>query len=307
MSGKPQISETDVMSHTQAQDIVKMFGTPGVNNEDQRRRWAKVLRRGQMLPPNTEGITTPWKEPMRKNASGYGYVGAITKDLTGNFIQCHYCGYFFESVALHTANVHKIKAREYRQDLGLALGTRLQGDTYTEMARERAIELNKDKNWDRITQEGRAAASRQKASKRPRTVRTVEYLNKRGTCYDQTVDAIQRVSKALKHTPTKEEFEQLTNGGMLASAIQHFGTWQNALQMSGIEVVHGKSNHRTRKWTPEKILEALSEFAEIEQRPPRSRDLINVDWLPNPSTVCRAFGGIIQAREHLNLKEDWSR
>lgn len=143
MSGKPQISETDVMSHSKAQDIVKIFGTPGVDNPDQRRRWTKVLRRGQMLPPNTESITTPWKEPMRKNASGYGYVGAITKDLTGNFIQCHYCGYFFESVALHIANVHKVSAREYRKDLSLALGTRLQGEAYTDMARQRAIEGNK--------------------------------------------------------------------------------------------------------------------------------------------------------------------
>lgn len=87
-----------------------------------------VGKKKKGLPADTKAFYTNYKEPLKLVKDGYGYEGTLAADETGNHLQCHICGMFFEQLASHIYHTHSLKAREYKKKFGLAQSSVLMGE-----------------------------------------------------------------------------------------------------------------------------------------------------------------------------------
>src|SRR5579859_1821499 len=77
---------------------------------------------GQIRKPDYPKTTTAgYKEPMIPVEDGFGFYGAITATKDNKHIQCHECGYFFQNLATHVNQGHKMSTKDYKEKFGLRL------------------------------------------------------------------------------------------------------------------------------------------------------------------------------------------
>ncbi len=73
------------------------------------------------LKPTITPHYLDYKEPLTKVKGGYGFMGVITTNEEQTHVQCHICGYYFESLGSHVQHTHKMKAREYKEKYQLRI------------------------------------------------------------------------------------------------------------------------------------------------------------------------------------------
>lgn len=251
------------------------------------------LKDKTILAPDTTYDLAPYKEPLTPVEKGFGFYGTLTQNKEHTHVQCHICGYFFASLSQHAYMVHGLRAKEYRQEYGLARKTSLISDKMK--VKLAAIQINqptavKTRRLENF-KKARTKSAANKGDSHHR--KSLEQKNREGRCYYQLLDKIEVLGKELKRTPTKRDFQARYGDGMLSSIYHTFGSWNQALSFAGF--TPNQYRQGRPKYDRETVIAMIRNFYEIEGRVPRSRDLGNM--LPATHVMGKLFGGLIEARK----------
>ena len=126
-----------------------------------------------------------WEVFDRKRRRGvHGERGVLASD--GEKVQCHLCGEWFVSLALHVRQIHDLTADEYREEFGLMRGTPLMGDGMREQRRRKLeaqvesgnLRRNPDAIANATTEQRREWSTRPKALEERKTPQFAEKQRK---------------------------------------------------------------------------------------------------------------------------------
>lgn len=236
-----------------------------------------------------------YKDPLRKNEGGYGYLGCVLQTREEDKLQCHVCGQLFESLGNHVRQKHKLKAKEYRLKFQLCSNTSLNSRDLTQKLRNNMLQLPKEIKEKRLKHliENRGKGNRKG------TKMSLEERNRRGSCPDQILEEIKRFTQEKGHPPSQPEFKQWNPMGhrYIRLAERTFGSWNDALRKISLEPqkATGRKGDYVN-WDDESLKELLVNFTLEHKRVPRSSDLELGD-LPHYSTYVRRFGSLEEARK----------
>ncbi len=252
----------------------------------------------------------PYKEPLKKVEKGYGYMGAITLDVSGK-VQCHICGDVFDNLAKHAAWKHKIKTTDYREKFGISKQTALVSEGEREKMKMKMMAIRQAMSKKELREglkkmlEGRRRfQERMKKEGRWNNYKTLEQKNLRGICPEQLLDLISRCGKEMKKVPTMSEFENFYKTQRYFRPIKEtFGTWNDALKKLGMtpHEKFGKAPPREKyRYTDEELLEALTDFHHRTGKIPTQTDSRR-GYLPSQSAYIRRWGSIANARKLVKI------
>lgn len=232
-----------------------------------------------------------YKEPLMKYEKGYGYQGALVFDGKSGDVQCHICGKWFHSLQAHIRYEHKLTARLYRSETGLARRTAL----ISESLRNKLIEMKiGEKRVKSFSFKGRkhSIATRKKIAEALR-VSSMEYKNIRGTCPEQILDRLQKMTQKFGRTPTEKEM-----GGLYNTTKKVYGSIETACRLAGIQYrVPGTNKdfgRNSRKYSNEFLIQMIKEFRAINSREPSYSD-IRRKFIPSYELYWQRFGGLRKA------------
>jgi hypothetical protein len=240
-----------------------------------------------------------YKDPLKRYAKGFGYVGVLAYNKEKDKVQCHICGRLFKNVGSHAALYHKIGKEKYKEMTGLSQNTALVG----EGTREKLILVHKDtktfshKNKtytqvvDHMKKMSAIARKNEKAGKKRKNPWSMEKRNKEGVCPDQLIDRISRLTEKLGERPSAKRYAQ--EYGSFQSVITVFGTWNKALEIAGIKTYTEQKGERS---DPKYLLEYMRMFYKKHGRTPRHSDMLR-GLLPRHQIYCKVFGTLNKARQ----------
>lgn len=246
-----------------------------------------------------------YKEPLLEipKGEGFGYYGTLAANVENGKIQCHICGNLYDHVGAHVFHAHNITVKDYREKFGLAYTTALVSESHRLHLKERTLEWLKSMGEEQ--KQAYLKRLREKSSKRgvdPNRVqpkKTMEAMNKDGSCPDQTLEAIRKVKDEIGYVPSKTEFIELKGQRYVHLAYKHFGSWTKALEMCGFD----KEDYRERlsegykkTYTDEELLDYLVVYTQEYGQIPTASDWKR-DLLPSYEAYIRRFGTIEKARK----------
>lgn len=247
-----------------------------------------------------------YKEPLTKIKDGYGWYGTIAITTNGSQIQCHICGKLVEALPGHIYNTHKINTKAYKEKFGLGYGSALVSENIRIREKQRTLNFLKtltdhEKKAYRQRQVQRLKDNRHKM-KPHGYKKTLEHMNKDGSCPDQTLDQIKKVYEKVGHVPSKKEFIDEMDGQRYVHLIyKHFGSWNKAIEMCKFNKENDHrfdpqdKGKRKNRYTDEELLEYLRIYAEENRQIPTVTDFRR-NLLPNYSCYISRFGTIEAAR-----------
>ena len=256
-----------------------------------------------------------YKEPLKEipPEEGIGWYGTLAMDVKTGKVQCHLCGDFLESLPGHIFNTHKIKTREYREKFGLAYSTALVSESQRMKLKEKTLQwlasMTEEEKREYIENAKRAGRVNAKKSRGTLGLKkTLEQMNKEGSCPDQTLDEIRKVKEEIGHIPSKGEFIQFKGSQRYVHlAYKHFGSWKKAIEMCGFgenekryENGGKTTGQKYKQYTDEELLEYLRIYAQEYGQVPTASDWKR-DLLPTHDTYIRHFGSIEEARQRAGV------
>lgn len=262
------------------------------NSAPEKKKFDWMIRHKVILPPDTEGDLSNYKEPLTTAPSGHGFMGTLKYNKDKTHVQCHICGWFFKSLGQHTVKTHHLTADMYRVGFELDSGTSLAAPKLREKFVKASMARSPEHKRKILTnlQKGRVGRKHY-----PRN-HSLEYFNKRGNCPDQLVEKIKNLNAEFKKVPTRREYITKYGEGNLQAVYRVFGTWNNALTICGFTPNQFRASNPT--YTRDGIIEAMREFYDLEGRPPRTSDSEDPSsMIPRMKVIAKHFGGIINARE----------
>jgi hypothetical protein len=220
-----------------------------------------------------------YKEPFMRFEEGYGYLGVLLFDGKTDKVQCHMCGDWFEYLPNHLHKEHNMRAREYKEKVGLRQSTALLNEKQRAKLIENGLE-NRMKNL----RPGVAKTDEEK-KKISRTLRrsSMEHKNECGTCPLQILDQLVKQHDKLGRVPTRKEFKSYK------ALIEVYGTMGRACQIAGLERRKPGVNVGSYKYDSNYLLTAIQDFAEKHKRKPSSSDCRR-GLLPNHEHYKKHFG-----------------
>ncbi len=243
-----------------------------------------------------------YKEPLKRipESEGIGWYGTLAADVKTGKVQCHLCGEMRESLPGHIFSTHKMKTRDYREKFGLAYTSALVSENQRLRLKEQTLAWLKamtpeerEAHTQRIKDNGWRYGQMRKTTFQPK--KTVEGMNKDGSCPDQTLQAIIDAKNELGHVPSKREFiDHKGSQRYVHLAYKHFGSWTKAVQMCKFDTKDFRekiNNGGPKGYKDEDLLEYL-EYQQIPTATDWKRDL-----LPDHDTYIRHFGTIENARQ----------
>lgn len=254
---------------------------------------AYYLRHGFILPPDTEADLMTYKTPLEKVPGGYGYYGTLAQNKEHTHVQCHICGFFFRGLASHTSMVHGMTGREYKIEHGLLLGPGLTASKQRELHIKHGITSRTPQQKARSLQ----LLDEYRGRYQPRREHQLELRNRRGRCYYQLLDKIQKLAEKLKQTPSRRDFTAEYGFGDDHAVIGTFGSWNQAVSLAGLTPKAYRPSNPT--YSEGMVIAMIRNFYELEGRVPRQSDL--GDMLPSGNVIRRLFGGMIGARKAAGL------
>ena len=247
-------------------------------------------------------IIYDYKEPLRENTNGFGYIGCVSGTEDGAKIQCHICGELKENLNQHILVFHKMPLNEYKDTFGIARTTKLISPQYKQ---KRVDAFN-----GRFTKEQQEQGRKNGIAKiqqmmldgwkpEKNTKYRLETRNKRGTCDDQILAKIKETKKLLGHTPTEAELSEIA-GNTYAHAIRRaFGSYGMAVKLAGLEMA--RRGKKFKHLTNEELLARLRIFTEENNRQPSTSDCGH-GGLPTVGVYKRRFGSFIDAKAMILTK-----
>lgn len=252
-----------------------------------------------------------YKEPLKRipKEEGIGWFGTLAADVETGKVQCHICGQLFDVLSAHIPFAHKMKAREYREKFGLAYTTALISEGQRLRLKESTMKWLKQMTPEEMKAHVQHVKDNHYSyGKTRRTTfqpkKTMEGMNKDGSCPDQTLQAIIDAKNELGYVPSKKEFIELRGSQRYVHlAYKHFGSWTKALEMCHLgeddfreRLKGGSTNGKPRTYTDEDLLEYLRIYAQEYQQVPTQSDWKR-DLLPDHQTYIAHFGTIEAARQ----------
>lgn len=245
------------------------------------------------LPPTTEAIINGYKEPLRSNEGGFGYLGTIAYDKTEQYTQCHTCGYFYKHLGKHIRQSHDMSSDEYKETYQLEKQTSLFATNTRTKYIQKWIDLS-DEERQEVVQRLKKARKNRLPEGSGRTHHRLEYYNKRGSCPDQIIDKILKLYDETKQVPTLKQFEKRWGGRHYGKSAQlHFGTWQEAVKQAGLT----PQKRCGKTWyTDEQLLESLVAFRNTNGREPYYSEARTGILLAGGTTYRDRFGSWSRAK-----------
>lgn len=238
------------------------------------------------------GVMYNYKEPLKKFKNGFGYIGTVTYSQSGDKIQCHFCGKFYGALGIHINKIHKLSAKEYKQNTELMLSTALVGESVREARVKWCIKNAKKINPILKIEGSKKKEKPNEATRNKDNYDSLERRNKLGTCPDQLLDKITTLQKKLNRTPSTEEFAREYSDKYLHPIYMVFGSWKKALKQLELTSV---DDQQKQKMTPDKLLQYLRDFYEKHDRTPQSSDFKR-GLLPFKKAYYDNFGTLNEAR-----------
>lgn len=243
----------------------------------------KYDKHADYLPPTTQPFLAGYKEPLKKVEDGFGYYGTLAFDMeTQQYTQCHYCGNFYRRLGRHVVHAHGISARQYKEELGLAVGMSLvapNSKTDRHYIWESYSADERQKIMDNLKKGQGHATKGQRLS--------LYHRNLKGRCPDQLLDKIRLLMEKQHSVPTRREFAlEYGEGDLHAIYIVH-GKWSTALK----RVMNSPEMH-----TEESLSELLRDFRVRFGREPLSTDALD-GLLPSNEVFRSVFGSFTKAKE----------
>lgn len=190
------------------------------------------LKNGDRLPSDTKPVINGYKYPLSPVEKGYGYYGTIAYDESGNYAQCHICGYFFKGLPWHVRKTHALTPTQYRVEYGLSRTTSLIAPKKQKAWAIPVYERTPEQREQARQQMAKILAERRASGDYGRVGRkSLEKKNKEGRCALQLMDKIVKLSKYLDKDlgeVTRREFGKYYNQGYLGTVYDTFGTWNQA-------------------------------------------------------------------------------
>lgn len=112
----------------------------------------------------------------------------------------------------------------------------------------------------------------------------------------ELIKVIRRFYREFGRVPRYRDMESPPENYPTAWTIMmRFKTWNNALIKAGFGDKISKRGCNKPKYTDEELIEALRRFNREFRKVPQSRDLVNLEGYPAPSTIRRRHGSWSEA------------
>ena len=157
--------------------------------------------------PSGEITVSKWIPPfMEVPDGGYGFLGVVAHDTSGNSIQCHMCGEWFSQLGRHLTSVHDISPEAYRIKFGLLKSTSLRCERLNEISRKTYAKNQKEGKMTGGDNFGRSQFKKGKANKWAANGKGrkagIELKNKYGVCDLQLATKITTLAEEMGKTPS---------------------------------------------------------------------------------------------------------
>lgn len=272
------------------------------------RRFNARVGRGEVLPPDYADTTyKPYKDPMIKNDTGFGYIGAIVQTKSGSHIQCNLCGYFFGDLGLHIANYHREDVREYK----IRFGLRVKQGLLSPQVREIRQRIYNEKplrhsNAENSIKARAALKKKRDEGEKAYNVKEGSWIpqlrNERGQCAAQLLEKIKELAKMMNTRPTEEKFISEYGWGAMESVKTLHGSWSKAVKKAGFDDYNAHRKKQSLKKVDE-IIKDVIDWYETHERTPQWSDFNNDDTLPSYFTVKHHFKGLNALRRAAGIPE----
>lgn len=245
-----------------------------------------------------------YKEPLRRieTTKGYGWYGTLASTVDNKYIQCHICGELKSHLPGHIFGKHKMRIIEYKDKFGLSHSTALISEQQRNEQKLRYLENIKnmtDEQRDNL-KKNLMEGHKHRSKNQPKS--SLEQKNRRGTCPDQLLDRIKKVSESLGRTPSLVEFMEETGGQRYKHLIfKTFGSWKNAITRIGLDLkVPNISRKGGNRYDREYLLDMLRLYAEENRKVPTFSDSKR-GLIPDYKSYIREFGSIETARQEAGV------
>src|SRR3990167_1080369 len=114
----------------------------------------------------------------------------------------------------------------------------------------------------------------------------------------ELLEYLKKFEREEGRPPKAEDFRNNPKYPGLTTYIRHFGSWNNALKMAGLQAKKGG----TKVYTDKELLEFLRKFERENGRPPTEEDFVRNYEYPNFATYHKCFGGWNNALEMVGLQ-----
>ena len=246
-----------------------------------------------------------YKEPLKpiEKGKGHGYYGTVAQTDDKEYIQCHVCGHLFMNLGGHL-RMHKLTAREYKDEYQLSRKTALVSDRQREKMQQQVFKPGNKKLPDHLKEYNHKVQTGQISHKgtKKRTHRekrndhySMEWRNERGLCPDQVLEKIQELADELGQVPSQEEFAKRHKGRYIHSIRYLHGSWVKAVGKLGM-----KSRKELKEPDNTNLLEALIDFQKQYGRIPMTSDFSR-GLLRSRGLYISRFGSLNNARIEAGL------
>lgn len=231
-----------------------------------------------------------YKEPLRKNVTGFGYLGTVAETEDGQAIQCYECGKLFRKLNSMHLKKHNLTIKEYKDKFEIAYSTPLA----CRAMRERQSVVYRQNISPETHQKAVKALAKYRADVRAKKRShihsiqgsSLERKNKLGICPDQLLDKLKKLGDVSYRTLQKEDL------AFLGNIIRTFGTLNKAKKLANIKVV----GYEKFTYSEEHLVEAMRDFYKIHKRVPTCTDFKSENNLPNYKAYTARWGSINRAR-----------
>lgn len=233
-----------------------------------------------------------YKEPFMQFDGGFGFRGVLLFDGSTDTVQCHFCGEWVANLSPHLHREHNMKAKDYKERVGLLQTTCLLSETgRTKLLRN--IEIRKKnlapgKPKTEEVKEKIRKTSRANADK-------PERQNLYGTCPAQLCERLRKLSHKLGRSPTIRECT-------FAETVKRvFGSYNEGIRRAGLQArkIGENAEHATfrpsKRYTDEQLLQFLRDFKEQKGRYPHASDFARKFMMVSYGTYSVRFGSWSEA------------
>lgn len=260
----------------------------------------QIVKKTMEYPDSPSGYVTlyNYKEPFVPIEKGYGYFGVLLFDGEKDNVQCHLCGTWVHYLPNHLHKEHAMKAKEYKEKVGLRPSTALISETI----RKRLVQTHLDIRKKNLKKGVPKTDEIKEKIRQTLKNKTWESQNERGTCPAQILERIRKLADKLGRTPTTNE------ATFYQTAQEVFGSWKKAVKMAGLiprksgEVTEeGRKNQvAATRYSDDFLLSLLHNFIEKNNRLPSGSDFRR-KLLPSLRLYYKRFGGLKATMKRLNI------
>lgn len=257
------------------------------------RRLQRHEKERSIVPSDDQLVFYGYKEPLKKYAGGFGYMGVVSYSKEHDRIQCHICGRLFRNVGSHAKFAHGLTAQAYKAKVGLSLTTALVG----EGTREKLIRAHDDigsfscRNLTKKECVEKMKKMSSLAKNKGRKGWSLEKRNENGNCPEQLVDRIKKLQAKIGKRPSAKDYQK--EYGSFQSVITVYGKWNEALRVAGMTTY---TDERDIRGDRNYLLEAMRSFYKKHGRTPRPSDGQR-GLIPCHQLYWKKFGSMNKARE----------